>query len=359
MYKIKDLQRYVNLKKIEQSICKFTELDIRNKSETLSFDEFSRIILGKNVIKNTDILLTSINKIFKGPKVNPRILLSSYIISGHSKIVFERKNDLENKLYNASLNLVSEIERLCTRVSYFRLYKLKIIFNEYSMLFKIWEKIDSIELVEMLMARYYNIEKTIHMIVHSNFENQQKTDFILDYKEQQQTLKNNISKLDNNFDFKILDKYISIHKQVEKTYKKAFWDTVEGEIKRDDYSNIVTHVNDIVALLCDLTPNRKDIQQELKDKFDNEILSQLIESKKFSTTTLFEYLQVIFDQMKKLCSANMEKDIEKMWNDLIEEIGTTDYHILIPKTFRIIYNIIDDIKKDLQLFYLMQQQIEK
>jgi hypothetical protein len=76
--KIQYLLKLNNCKKL---LIEFKTLELKLNAELLSFDKFQKIIIKKEVINNVKNFTDSLDKLKKGLSINPRVLITAYMIT--------------------------------------------------------------------------------------------------------------------------------------------------------------------------------------------------------------------------------------------------------------------------------------
>lgn len=354
-----NIQKKYKLKRLERVIASFKKLHLYNYVKESDFNKFTKIISHKSVLEITYILLKRINRIYELKdvyKIQNRIFLSAYLISAFPDIILSPlKNKLEENLYNIALNLVNYTRILCDNIninninlSNLYIHKFKNIFNEYGMLFAVWQHIDKEGIIDMLAIRYDSLKRTIKFInEESKFDDYTKRECIDTLTRQFNDIEKKVKLIDKNFNIDHFIQYSELREKIEYNFNKVFWDKMSQDIKKDNYDGVIQHIKELIKNICNLIPNRKDIHREIEDKIDIEIIEQLIENRMFNGKTLFEYTGYIFDWLVKLSSKSREDDLKKSWDDLIIEYSNNEYHILVPKIFQLLYKILGLIDNDL------------
>jgi hypothetical protein len=333
-------------------------------SKTKSYDQFSKIMRHKSVLGISSIMLKRLNRIFdpnfsnEKDKEHNRLFLSAYLIAAYPDITLsEKRNNLEEEIYKIAVKLVDQTRKLCEQINSknmlltgLYMYTFKNAFNQYSMLFSVWQHFDKEGIIEMLAVRYDSLKRTIKFISEeSKFDDYTKEDCVEILTKQLKDIEKKVKSIDKNFDLEHFKKYSELREKIEHNFNKAFWDKMSEDIQKDNYEGVIIHIKDLINMICALIPNRKDLHEEIKDKVDIEIIEQLIENRMFNGEVLFKFTGYLFDWLKRLSSASRDKDFEKMWDGLIVNCPHHEYHLLVPEIFQLLYKILGLIEKDMSL----------
>nr|CAB3484566.1 unnamed protein product [Digitaria exilis] len=112
-------------------------------------------------------------------------------------------------------------------------------------------------------------------------------------------------------------------KKVTEAMENAFWDMVTDSIAGDkpDYSQLVSLVKEVKDSLQELAP--KQWKEEIADKIDLEILSQVLGSGSQDAQYLGQMLQYSLDMVRKLSAAAKEDEMKKSHEKLLNELAAS------------------------------------
>lgn len=355
------LQKKYKYKKLDKVIKSFEKLKLLEKSKTSKFDQFTRTMRKKSILDISSNLLKELNNVFNSTfacSKSTRVFLSAYLMAAHPNITLsEHRNNLEEEIYKMSVKLVNQTDKLLRNfdsnnilLSSLYMFTFKNAFNQYGMLFSVWQHIDKEGIIEMLATRYHSLKRTIKFISEeSKFDDHVKEECVVTLNSQLKDIEKKVKSIDKKFDVEYFKKYSELREKIENNFDKAFWDKMSCDIQKDNFEGVIKHIKKLIDTICSLIPNRKDLHKEIKDKIDIEMIEQLMENRMFSGKALFEYTGYLFDWLKKLSSPSREKDLEKIWNDLTENSSNKEYHLLVPEIFKLLYKILGLIEKDLSL----------
>jgi hypothetical protein len=105
--------------------------------------------------------------------------------------------------------------------------------------------------------------------------------------------------------------------------EKAFWDLVADSMRGDkpDYSQLVSLVKEVRDSLHELSP--KAWKEEILEKIDVEILSQVLGSGSQDTQYLGQILQYSLGVVRRLSAAAKEDQMKKSHDKLLAELAAS------------------------------------
>ena len=111
-----------------------------------------------------------------------------------------------------------------------------------------------------------------------------------------------------------------LNKQIEDTYKKAFFDLLEQKTRSEppDYVWIEKLYEELRNKLTAILKKGSLLRVEIEESMDPQIFSQMIRNKAFNATDLYNLINYVFEKCKQLGSPGRDKDVDKKFNELIE-----------------------------------------
>ena len=111
-----------------------------------------------------------------------------------------------------------------------------------------------------------------------------------------------------------------LNKQIEDTYKKAFFDLLEAKTRSEppDYIWIEKLYEEIRYKLTAILKKGSSLRVEIEESMDLEIFSQMIRNKAFNGADLYNLVNYVFEKCKQLGSPGRDKDVDEKFNELID-----------------------------------------
>jgi len=346
------LQRHYKILRIKESSKVLLPILKNNLQLNKNFDELSRRIQDKSLLKIVSIFLYRINRYFNVYKsdISSRVFLSSFMISYFPEIVLSSNTNVEKELFKSANLLINITKKLNTNKFMMQIYlhKFKEIFNNFNALFNLWKFVDKENLIEMLAKRYNSINKTIDFIKNeSKFDDKVKTESLEILNTQLIDIYNKAKKIDPQINDNIFKNYDKLINSVKNNMNKAFWNKLSSEIMMQKYDMVIDIIDDIIKTICSFIPDKINIHKEIRQNVDIEIIKQLIDNKVFSINSLYEYSNNLFKWIVYLSAPARKKDFEQMWNNIV---FNNYFCKVVPDIFQLLYNMIDLLYNDMSIY---------
>lgn len=219
------------------------------------------------------------------PKLDARKFLSSFVISLFPEFTLEADH---NTLVTTKQGLNYDVYILANEVTTLmgavvagpdpdpgKLGTLSKMINSYSNAFSLFLSQDRIKKVDELVARYRDLEGTIAEVSRSNrYATDQKETIIKNLREEQTMTIACVKRTDPDFDLKILDQYTRVADQFERTMKQCYWDVLEADIVKGDYTFLVQVLGEIKS---DIIQLHKSSAKELDEYIDTDFIRQKLD----------------------------------------------------------------------------------
>ncbi|CAL5027397.1 unnamed protein product [Urochloa decumbens] len=153
-----------------------------------------------------------------------------------------------------------------------------------------------------------------------------------------------------------------LEKRVREQMVNAFWDIVTESITGDnpDYSLLVRLVGEVRDFLQELSPKQLKLKEEIADKIDIEILSQVLGSgsQEQNAQYLGQILQYSLDTVRKLSAAAKEDEMKRSHEKLLTELadassdvasggsGVRSFAIAVSKGLRFVVEEIRELRAE-------------
>lgn len=351
--KIQYLLKLNNCKKL---LCEFKTLELKSNAESLSFDNFKKIIIKKELINNVKNFTDSLDKLKKGLSINPRVLITAYMITYFTNELLGEEKDrhpTDNFILEIATNVVNKLEENDISNIWTILRDFKVGFNN-------WSQMDKDRTIEKLVVSYYyrceHLEK-INSGELSKNDSEQKQDMIDELEKQKEDIIKSIKLIDRNFDIKYLKEnykqifntiqqtWSNVHVNVSNTMKKAFYDMLVRDIKEGNLIscfNLLKEIGERLSLLC---PKNK--VTSFKNKFSDDNLTNIL-----ATPELIKFIGMIIDFIS-LVDAPVNDETNKQWKQEIVNLLTSNFTTNFPKILiqieehiDVIYDLIISMNKD-------------
>ena len=326
---------------------KFQNIGLNKLSCTLSFDEFKKIIIKKNILDITGYLCKSLESYKSGLKINPKILISVYLISNYSAEIIGpeiNRHPLDNYIYNLSNNVIQQLE-------FKKINELWTILNNFTPVFINWSNMDKNRTIEKLVISYYHTLEHIEKIKSDNkiTEIDQQNQMTIELQKQKKEIIQSIKLIDKNFDIKYLqENYVHIYNQIQNswlqlhiiisnTMKKAYFDILSNDISNGNLLSCFTLLQDIgkrLGILCSY-----ENQILLLEKFSEDYLTKLLVESKYSYD-LIKFISFIIDLIIQIDSP-INNELNIKWKLQVLELISIDFSKSFPQILILIEEKID------------------
>ena len=364
--KIQRMFRIIQIKKAVKEMNYSKEI-IKNNT----FEEFTKKIREKSLIKLAKTIITNITNIVKYNAVNilsPQEFLSAFVIYGYpSDVISDGPNiivpmvNLNKMIVESATNIVNIFDTFLDNVSLYRIYKFADGLVEYKILFDSWKTDDHKKLIHDLTVTFYDLESTIKD-VEKNLQKSENREIDEEVKieaieyinccqERQRDILNKIEHLNGKEYFKnykndevVLDD--SIKKQIKNTVHAAFWDLFHEELSKEPpkYDRLISLLNEIRDTFCDLVPNRKDIHEEIYENIDIDLIKNMIEHNAFDIENLKNLSIYIISLVKRFQPPEMDEAVNKWEKGMLEHFNKDfEYSDFLVMFFKSVLNMLTEI----------------
>jgi len=358
------IQYLLKLNNCKKSLNEFKTLELKSNAQSLSFDDFKKFIIKKEVINNVKNFTDSLDKLKKGLSINPRVLITAYMITYFSIDLLGEEKDrhpTDNFILEIASNVVNKLEEN-------NINQIWDILRDFKVGFSNWSQMDKDRTIEKLVVSYYyrceHLKKinSGELIKKSKlFDPEQQQDMIEELERQKEDIIKSIKLIDRKFDIKYLKEnykqifntiqqtWSNIHVNVTNTMKKVFYDMLVRDIKDGNLIscfNLLKEIGERLSLLC---PKNK--VASFKNKFSDDNLTNLLATPEF-TTELIKFIGMIIDFIS-LIDAPVNDETNKQWKQEIVNLLTCNFATNFPKILiqieehiDVIYDLIISINKD-------------
>ena len=353
--KIQYLLKLNNCKKL---LIELKTLELKSNAESLSFDKFQKIIIKKEVIDNVKKFTDSLDKFKKGLSINPRVLITVYMITYFPIELLGEEKDrhpTDNFILEVATNVVNALED--NKIS-----NIWDILRDFKVGFNNWSQMDKDRTIEKLVVSYYYRCEHLEKIISGELTKKPELhDMIEELEKQKEDIIKSIKLIDRNFDIKYLKEnykqifntiqqtWSNVHVNVANTMKKAFYDMLVSDINNGNLIscfNLLKEIGERLSLLC---PKNK--VASFKSKFSDDNLTNILATPEF-TSELIKFIGMIIDFIC-LIDAPVNDETNKQWKQQIVNLLTCNFSSNFPKILiqieehiDIVYELIVSMNKD-------------
>lgn len=357
------IQILFKLNKCLKQLDKFNELKLEKLAETLSFDEFKKIIIKKEVISTTHNFTLSLDNYKKGLEINPRILITSYLIKYYSVELLGELSDRhpsDDYILKLATNVVSILSNKENEKS--NTSKVKEMWDclrEFKHGFANWSKMDKDRTIERLVVSYYYRSEHIDKIKSGELvkklelvDPEQQNLMIQELERQRNDILKSIKLIDKSFDINYLKKnYVQVYNQIQNswanfkinlsnTMKKAYWDMLCKDVENGNLIscfNLLKEIGERLGVIC---PQKQ--LESFKNKFSEDNLTNVLEIAEF-TPQLVKFIGFIVDFIL-IMDAPANDEANKKWKaEIAQTIISGNFAYNFPKILIQIEEHIDII----------------
>ena len=349
-----------------KNLKKYSNLLNKIKINELGFDSFTRIIRNKCILQDFRnffsklIISNETSKI----KIITRKFMSSYVIMCFPEHVFTNMTkDVDDlKLKDLAIKLsMSFCEILGNQnINSKKLDEFRKNLNSYLSFFDKWKKKDLIKTLIPFANSYFQLNQTLDDMKKGE-QTEATNIWIKELETQKQKILKQVKRIDGKDAVNFVENYKPpnividdrLYKQIEITFKKAYWDKFKEDIEAGDFSLVSSLVKDVKSMIFNLIPNRKDLKEEFDQKIDIELLEQMILHKAIKLEDVYNIAMKLIEYIKML-QAPIDDCETEIWCNNIKELFYKDtilYSDILPTFFRGIFEKLEKIREKLIEFY--------
>lgn len=356
------IQILFRINKCLKQLDKFNELNLEKLAESLSFDEFKKIIIKKEIIDITQNFTLSLDSYKKGLTINPRILITSYLIKCYSEELLGETTDRhpsDDYILSLATNVVAILSNQETTSSLSRVKEIWDCLREFKHGFANWSKMDKDRTIERLVIAYYFRSEHIDKIKSGELvkklelvDEEQQYLMIEELDRQRNDILRSIKLVDKSFDINYLKKnYVQVYEQIQKswanvkislsnTMKKAYYDMLCKDVENCNLISCFNLLKEIGERLSVICPQKQ--AESFKEKFSEDNLTNILEIAEF-TPQLVKFIGFMVDFIL-IMDAPANDEANKKWKaEIAETIISGNFAYNFPKILIQIEEHIDII----------------
>lgn len=348
------IQFALKLNNCIKNLEKFQNIKLNNLSSTIGFDDFRKIIMRKDVIDITKHFCDTLDKFKSGLKINPRVLITAYLIKAYPTELVGSEKDLhpvDNYIIGLANKVVESLES----------DKINEIWNclkDFKLGFADWSRMDKDRTIEKLVISYYYRSEHIDKIKsgelvkkHEYVDKDQQEQMIGELQRQKKEIIHSIKLIDKNFDIKYLENnYIEIYNQIQQswaqlqvnitnTMKKAYYDMLSNDISNGNLLSCFSLLKEIGQRLTVLCPQKN--QNAFASKFSDDNLTGLLVDPDYSPE-LIKFIGFMIDFILQM-DAPVNDESNAKWKIQVAELMKTPFVQSFPQILIQIEEQIDKI----------------
>ena len=351
---IQSVESYYNEEPQVGYLENFREIHLSNeKLSKTDFNYITKYITNSKTILNTKNFLLSINNFSNNNIKNPRILLTTYLISFHTKTILTIEEDED--IFELSNMLLFHLNTFLGNISQPHFNNLNKCLIDFYTLFDKWKSKDKNRFIHILAKSYWDIESNMIFKLQNNDLNDINKELWLECaKDEQNTIIKRVLELGGEDALEYFNSLIpvmvneSVVNNVEEIVKNVFWDNFKDELSKEppNYLSIIPMLKDTSNLLKSCIPNRHDIHKDIDEHIDIDFIKQMIEHNAIDNKIIIDLIKYITGMIMKLDCISNDKDNIKWTKTLIKNIndGMT-YKEFFPDFFRELFLKLDEINE--------------
>lgn len=345
------IQFALKLNKCIKNLEKFKNLNLDTLSQSMSFNDFRKIIIKKELLEVANNLCTSLESFKNGLKINSKVLITIYLIKNYTDELIGKELDrhpIDNEILFISANVIDILKTN-------KINDLWNLLREFKIIFKDWSTIDKDRTIEKLIVSYYYRSEHIRDIKSDKIINtNQSSMMIKKLTNMQNDIIQSIKLIDKNFDLVYLqENYVKIFNDIQtarnqfkisitNTMKKAYYDMLSNDVSNGNLLSCFTLIKEIGQRLNILCPSNKAELFNLKFADDN--LTNILSVCEY-TEELINFIWFIIDFII-IMDAPINDASNKQWKLDIEKIIKVDFSKSFPQ-------ILIQIEEHIDIIYQM------
>ena len=375
--------------------------------EEHSFEEFTKKIQDKHVLKLVNYILTKITRISKYGAPNlltSQDFLSAFVIYGYKDDIINPPEVISSQ-YDINKILIKNVKVIVENFDSFlsidfdskKIEQFSELLYQYKTIFDLWKTKDKQKLIHILTTTYYEINDVINEVenehenedeneVENEVENEdenedenevnfseEKVQYINICKKRQEDIINKVLYLNgqeyfNNYKPEVITFDDSIKQQIKETLHTAFWDMLHNDLASEppEYDKLIILLTELRNTFCSMVPNRHDIQEEIHENIDIDLIKNMITHNAFDDVNLQKLAIYIISLVKKFQPQVMDDDVNKWEQGVLKQFKHKfQYADFLVVFLRSIFNMLEGITFSAKKFleehkdYLDNQENQK
>ena len=336
------IQNSFRVYKVNKLLLKFRNLDLVALGSSIQFEEFTKVIRKKEVLKTTIDFIKLIQNYFEPLNMLGRVLLTGYLLTYYEIEILgkdDERHPIDTGILDWSKQLVVLMENHELK-SIKDVERLWLFLKNYKVIFSQWQKMDKSRTIERIIISYYHRSEHIDKINDDeNIDEEQRKQMLYQLEKQRRGLLQNVKMIDPSMNLQFIEKnYKKIYKDLRSNYenlvvsmgnsmKKAYYDMVKEELENGNMRPIYDLITEVSNRILTITPRKR--KESLGAKLLEGLMDKLVGHNEW-TDELRVHLLFMVDLIIMLGAAIDDEENLK-WKKEVEKLMETEYYKNLPQ----------------------------
>ena len=327
----------------------FKEQGLYKKANSLSFEDFTKVICDRNIIKCSKDLVNSLAKIIGlDTVISPREFISIYTVAAFDKVLFDEIDDTVKNMIKTALEVINIIE-LTNNFNSDDYLKLAENCIKFKNLFTLWKDNDRDKLIVEIQESYFKLDASLTL---TKLEGEDYIEWKKGVEQVKRILKDNLEIIAGKdcvtalegmkYDVMMLDD--KEQRGIALVMEKAFWDHIITEMNLGNYRSFLGLFSELKELLCVLISHNKELVEYINGGINTDL-------NKCDIQLVYNNIVFIYERIKEFGIPANDGDmtvlIEKIHDDF-GKIKTLDRNKVMLEYIKGAFDLVKDLisKKD-------------
>jgi hypothetical protein len=336
------IQNSFRVYKVNKLLLKFRNLDLVALGSSIQFEEFTKVIRKKEVLKTTIDFIKLIQNYFEPLNMLGRVLLTGYLLTYYEIEILgkdDERHPIDTGILDWSKQLVVLMENHELK-SIKDVERLWLFLKNYKVIFSQWQKMDKSRTIERIIISYYHRSEHIDKINDDeNIDEEQRKQMLYQLEKQRRGLLQNVKMIDPSMNLQFIEKnYKKIYTDLRSNYenlvvsmgnsmKKAYYDMVKEELENGNMRPIYDLITEVSNRILTITPRKR--KESLGAKLLEGLMDKLVGHNEW-TDELRVHLLFMVDLIIMLGAAIDDEENLK-WKKEVEKLMETEYYKNLPQ----------------------------
>jgi len=336
------IQNSFRVYKVNKLLLKFRNLDLVALGSSIQFEEFTKVMRKKEVLKTTIDFIKLIQTYFEPLNMLGRVLLTGYLLTYYEVEILgkdDERHPIDTGILDWSKQLVVLMENHELK-SMKDVEKLWLFLRNYKVIFSQWQKMDKSRTIERIIISYYHRSEHIDKINgDENIDEEQRKQMLYQLEKQRRGLLQNVKMIDPSMNLQFIEKnYKKIYTDLRSNYenlvvsmgnsmKKAYYDMVKEELENGNMRPTFDLITEVSNRILTITPRKR--KESLGAKLLEGLMDKLVGHNEW-TDELKAHLLFMVDLIIMLGAAADDEENLK-WKKEVEKLMETEYYKNLPQ----------------------------
>ena len=336
------IQNSFRVYKVNKLLLKFRNLDLVALGSSIQFEEFTKVMRKKEVLKTTIDFIKLIQTYFEPLNMLGRVLLTGYLLTYYEVEILgkdDERHPIDTGILDWSKQLVVLMENHELK-SMKDVEKLWLFLRNYKVIFSQWQKMDKSRTIERIIISYYHRSEHIDKINEDeNIDEEQRKQMLYQLEKQRRGLLQNVKMIDPSMNLQFIEKnYKKIYTDLRSNYenlvvsmgnsmKKAYYDMVKEELENGNMRPTFDLITEVSNRILTITPRKR--KESLGAKLLEGLMDKLVGHNEW-TDELKAHLLFMVDLIIMLGAAADDEENLK-WKKEVEKLMETEYYKNLPQ----------------------------